>query len=950
MKKSLLIFFMAIMSITTLMAQDLKEYTLTANGNTSNSPNTGTSYSIDGTYVAGGGNVSMTVNGKTDNGVKLRTGRGTAIAGSTNSICINVNEGYTITALSFMGRSNYANTITLNGIYVDGDYSNNLLSGFTFNANSGSANGSSVSGFAAKEKIEFAVTTNTVEGATGTQLNLLCELTYDVPSLSGFTSTDIVYVFNSTYSTYCGIENDPVYSAIAANTPDGYKLNKLDVNGYDASEVTKLKGAGLIISSEANSGTDAFGIAMKDLAGSTPMINLKTFYYGSGRWDWGTATNPSPRTGTLTATDSSLKLFEGVIFNGSDASLFNQQDVTSNMLQGSTVSGTTTLATVDSYAAIFTKDKFCHIGMSYDDILSINKNGINIIINAMNIMLAGGDFTQKSTKAALTNVAIDGEALTAVELGQLSSNAYTKKVSLTAGSMPVITASATNGGSVSITQPTESNPVATIVVSNADGSEAATYTINIKVHTVTAVDKKLYDKIVSNGEELVAALDEANSRADQTTRYRIFVKPGTIQMPATTTDKTVTVTLADKVTKKDFTFKNPIHELKGSNVSIIGADYNTTVITNTPPTETYIGEYGEASVCEGIGISDVLDNSGTSNYFQGVMIKTNLKDGSGRDIAFNDKGNKTIFKNAALWGYQDTYVSNSSKSRFYFENGVIRGRTDYICGKGDVWYEQVNFQQVKSGYLAVPSVPTKYGYILNRCTITGSESTAQSGSVDGTWTLGRPWGSGTPIALYLSCTFEVKPSTSNGGWSDMSGGYPKQFATYNAMDANGKTISISSRKSWTDKTGTAHDNVPTLTKDEADFYTIETVMGTDGWEPDVLCEQVEAPVLTVSGGTISWNDRINALLYAIVKDGEIIDFTTATSYSPAQVGSYAVRAANEMGGLGDPSEAVTVTTTDITSAATPAATTPAAAYNIAGQRVAKTSKGIVISGGKKYMK
>lgn len=436
---------------------------------------------------------------------------------------------------------------------------------------------------------------------------------------------------------------------------------------------------------------------------------------------------------------------------------------------------------------------------------------------------------------------------------------------------------------------------ANTVADLTDNYLAEAVTINFQTKVKPAVEKGLYDAIVSNGNELAAAIKAANARADQNARFRIFVKKGAHVLPTNGS----TTTGGDGKTYDD-----PRTTMTASNVSIIGEDFETTSFTNITPAATWDNGYGQACPLEGIGKGDVLINQGTSNYFQGITIRTSMGDAHGRDIAFNDQGNKTIFKDARLWGYQDTYVSNSSKSRFYFENGVIRGRTDYICGKGDVWYEKVTFQQVKSGYLAVPSQPTKYGYILNECTVV-SDGTG-SNDANGAYTLGRPWGSGTPIALYINCVFKAVPSAE--GWSEMSGGYPKRYAEYNSTTDKGTVIDLSNRK----KTFGEHENCnnPVLTAAEASEYSIAKVMGEgDDWDPTALTEQASAPKnVKLNGTKMTWDDSNYVFCYAIVKNGDVVDFTTEATYTvDDETATWAVRAANEMGGLGEATVAVAST-------------------------------------------
>ena len=319
---------------------------------------------------------------------------------------------------------------------------------------------------------------------------------------------------------------------------------------------------------------------------------------------------------------------------------------------------------------------------------------------------------------------------------------------------------------------------------------------------------------------------------------------------------------------------------------------------------------------------------------QDVTIKSAMPDESGRNIVLNDASDKTVCKDVCLWAYQDTYVSNNENSRYYFEGGLLRGRTDFLCGKGDVYYNRVELQMCAGGYLAVPSVAKEYGYIFKDCKITGPES------VDGQYTLGRPWGSGTPIALFIDTEMQIKPSAI--GWHDMgTDGYPKQFAEYNSFTSNGSPIDLSQRKK-TFGPGN-HPNNPVLTKEEAESMTIAKVMGgDDDWDPAALAEQAPLPAnVELEGSTLSWDDSEYVLCWAVCENGKVVAFTTEPEYTVANPDAvYSVRAANEMGGLGD---AVTVGgTVSIDGVYTGLEVVSTMYYNLEGMRVSETYSGIVI--------
>ncbi len=461
-------------------------------------------------------------------------------------------------------------------------------------------------------------------------------------------------------------------------------------------------------------------------------------------------------------------------------------------------------------------------------------------------------------------------------------------------------------------------------VANLSGvANAEAITLTFTTRTRPTVTKSLYDAVVTNIDELVAAIESATKRDDTSKRYRIFMADGTYQFPASTTS---TKTGSDNVDYPD-----PTTIITTPNLSLIGENRDAVIITNTQPSATSPG------LLEGIGKGDVLQLSSkaTETYMQDLTIKSAMGDGYGRDIELNDQSNKTVCKNVCLYGYQDTYVSNNSSSRFYFEGGVLRGRTDYLCGKGDVFYNGVTLQVASTGgYITAPSTPKQYGYVFRDC-----EIVAELASADGNFTLGRPWGSGSPTCYYIDTKMTARPSDI--GWSEMSGGYPNRFAEYNSTTSTGTVIDLAGRKTVFADT---HTNNPSLTKDEADAITYEAVMGgDDDWDPAALAEQAPAPTnVIISGSTLSWDDSDYALLWAVCKDGAVVDFTLEPTYTVDDTtATWSVRAANEMGGLGDAVAATTSTGISLTtfSADDVVSTTY---YNINGLKVNAAYNGVII--------
>ena len=465
--------------------------------------------------------------------------------------------------------------------------------------------------------------------------------------------------------------------------------------------------------------------------------------------------------------------------------------------------------------------------------------------------------------------------------------------------------------------------------------------LNFTTKTKPAVTKALYDFIVPTDGDFKAALAAAAKRTDTSKRFRIFIKQGDYKIPA---DEKSKVTGSDGKS-----YANPTTYMNTPNVSIIGEGMDNTSLTNTVPNS---GQ--SANVLEGIGKGDVLclQKGATNTYFQDLKMYSSMGDAKGRDIVLNDQSNKTICKNVNLWAYQDTYVSNNQNGKFYFEDGILRGRTDYLCGKGDVYYNNVELWICeKGGYLAVPSQPKKYGYIFKDCTI---KDATEAKDLNGNYTLGRPWGKGTPIALYIDTKMEAIPSAA--GWNEMSGGYPKRFAEYNSYTTTGSVVDLKDRKkvydAYDSKDGDNYVNRrnetagdPILTAEEAATYTIETVMGQDDdWDPTAATEQASAPSnVKLNGTTLAWDNNDYALLWAVCKNGKVVNFTITPSYIVDDASAtWGVRAANEMGGLSEATVVGQGTGIHNITSATEAAVTKTAIFAADGTQLSNLQKGINI--------
>lgn len=464
---------------------------------------------------------------------------------------------------------------------------------------------------------------------------------------------------------------------------------------------------------------------------------------------------------------------------------------------------------------------------------------------------------------------------------------------------------------------------ANFVQDKSGNKYAEAVTINFTTMDRPTVAKGEYDKVVSTTEELVAAINEANSRSDKSARYRIFVKKGTYKLPTGATKHFIHQNNEKTVIYWEGDLPDPITYITAPNISFIGEDRDATIITQDISNDEsmfFAGANGATlHKYEEIGNSAVfqLEGTATDTYFQDITIKSGINDALGRNLAVHDMSSNTIYKNTLLYGYQDTWTSNNQNGLYYFEDGAVRGRTDYLCGKGDAFFQNLELRQIASGYAAVPSTPKSVGWVFKSCVINGEAGPEKYGQaetaadkVGGTYCLGRPWGKGTPVAVFIDTKMNVAPKAE--GWTEMSDGWPARFAEWNSTNSAGAAIDLSNRKTTFSST---HANNPVLTQEEAESYADMNAMFGD-WQPTLLTEQApQVSNVEFDGSTISWTGNDYSFCYAVCQDGNIIDFTTETTYTVPSTAKalggvtdatspvYSVRAANNMGGLNEAVEA-----------------------------------------------
>ncbi len=294
-------------------------------------------------------------------------------------------------------------------------------------------------------------------------------------------------------------------------------------------------------------------------------------------------------------------------------------------------------------------------------------------------------------------------------------------------------------------------------------------------------------------------------------------------------------------------------------------------------------------------------------YAEGITIKNSAGMSAGQAVALKDYGDRNIYYNVKLMGYQDTHLTGNGRQ--YYQQCQINGTVDFIFGGGDVFFDRclLYLEDRSTNVIVAPSTKadTQWGYVFSHCTIDGAAINNNS------FSLGRPW-QNAPKAVFLNTQMNILPQAA--GWTNMST-VPALFAEYNSTNRSGSVIDLSNRTNQftVNSSPVVGEYNPVLTAEEAAQYTLKNVLnGSDSWMPSYSTERVAAPVITLDGGVISWPAVDFAICYVVSCNGMVVGFTTQPGYhTDALSGTYTVQAANELGGLSSSSNAVSYVSTGI---------------------------------------
>ncbi|WP_051800196.1 pectinesterase family protein [Catenuloplanes japonicus] len=273
------------------------------------------------------------------------------------------------------------------------------------------------------------------------------------------------------------------------------------------------------------------------------------------------------------------------------------------------------------------------------------------------------------------------------------------------------------------------------------------------------------------------------------------------------------------ITVKAGTYKGQVLIPSGkAGITIQGATGTSgdIVITGSTPAST-AGTAGSATVL----------NQAANTTIKGLTIQNTYGEGS-QALALYAAGDRQVYRNVQLKGYQDTFLSwggtGSSQVRQYVYKSYIEGAVDFIYGNGALVIDSTTIRSLdrgtpsNNGYItaAATHASNPYGILITRSTLLSS---AASQSV----ALGRCWhagGAADAIGQVLIRDSALGGHIRQAGaWQDMSG-------------FSWKTCRFSEFANTGSGASTGTTDRPLMPASTAANYTSQKYLaGPDNWNP-----------------------------------------------------------------------------------------------------------------------
>jgi len=314
---------------------------------------------------------------------------------------------------------------------------------------------------------------------------------------------------------------------------------------------------------------------------------------------------------------------------------------------------------------------------------------------------------------------------------------------------------------------------------------------------------------------------------------------------------------------KPGTYQGPLIVPQGKAITLSGENAATTIITYDKnvfqPAPKGSDQFNPSVQIKG------------NNFRAENITFQNAAGDHGQALALKDDGDRSVYQNCRILGWQDTLMVNNG--RHYFKDCYIEGRVDFIYGSGVAVFDKCEIHSKNGGFVTAANTPQDkpFGFVFLNCKLTGDaipwnpattnpSTTDKPGSSSKGADLGRPWRPYASVA-FIHCA--IGDHISPQGWNDWGNKENHNTARFVEFGNTGPGANTAKRVPWAKQ----------LTKTEADAITLESVLkGTDNWDPTSNADQ--APPVT-AGPMVAETAEIlgdNARL----EDGNNIGFWTNT--------------------------------------------------------------------------
>ncbi|MDB5325343.1 MAG: pectin esterase [Phycisphaerales bacterium] len=260
------------------------------------------------------------------------------------------------------------------------------------------------------------------------------------------------------------------------------------------------------------------------------------------------------------------------------------------------------------------------------------------------------------------------------------------------------------------------------------------------------------------------------------------------------------------------------------------------VLPKTTSNVTFIGEAPETTILtydknasdkrpEGAHIFNPGLNVMGSDFRAEKLTIQNTSGDHGQALAMRVAGERFVFENCRILGWQDTLLLD--KGRYYFKSCYIEGRVDFIYGEGTAVFDGCEIHSKNGGFVTAASTKedVPFGLVFLNCKLTGDSNSwidpatgKPKDAPNAKAHLGRPWGPYGQVA-FINCAMgnHIRAEGWH-NWGKVENEKTARYVEFGSKRLEGRSLNVSGRVPWAKQ----------LTAEEVAEFTPTKILG---WDP-----------------------------------------------------------------------------------------------------------------------